>query len=413
MLSHALVSVTKGLHRGLDVLVVALSGLSAALAAPGVARALPVACASLFLGIYVLGRRSIKVDDAAVRGASRGSWWPEGAWLVALGAAWLCLSVASPGGVWLGLPLMIVQLRLLGPHLGVLVATGTTAAAVGAATLAGYGLPEIVVGPVLAWATGVVVVVAVEALLRDAEDKQRTFDELTEAREHLAAAEREGAVSHERERLAREIHDSLAQGLSAIDLLLRAARTAVEQGDERASSYLMQAQDAARDNLVEARRVVEALAPVPLDNVTLAGALARLAARVQRANDTGVDAPTVHVQVAGEERPLSVRVESALLRATQSALGNVVQHARARHVALTLTFEPDAVVVDVVDDGQGFDATQTAPRSPHGTHGGFGLTAMASRMRELGGSLSIETSPGEGTAVALRVPTDVFDVARR
>ena len=96
-------------------------------------------------------------------------------------------------------------------------------------------------------------------------------------------------------------------------------------------------------------------------------------------------------------------IETALVRVAQSALANVVAHAGARHAALTLTFLPDAVILDVVDDGRGFDATQPGG---NGSSGGYGLPAMRSRMRELGGTLTLETAPGDGTAVAVRVPLD-------
>jgi signal transduction histidine kinase len=175
---------------------------------------------------------------------------------------------------------------------------------------------------------------------------------------------------------------------------------------------------------------VRDLAPADLESATLVGALERVADRTALAAGGGL---TVTVEASGQARPLPVPVETALLRIAQSALANVVQHAGASRAAVTLSFLGDAVALDVVDDGRGFDPRQVVAGRAGAVPGlsrgmrsvvgqedgepgagdeasvprsGFGLTAMRSRVAELGGTFSLESSPGEGTALAVHLPLD-------
>ena len=112
----------------------------------------------------------------------------------------------------------------------------------------------------------------------------------------------------------------------------------------------------------------------------------------------------VSVRTAGDVRPLPVPVETALLRVAQSALANVAQHSGAGRARLTLTYERDTVTLDVVDDGRGFDPSAVAGASGRGDGRGFGLPSVRSRAHELGGTVTLETSPGAGTALAVTLP---------
>ncbi len=228
--------------------------------------------------------------------------------------------------------------------------------------------------------------------------------------EQLLAGAREAGVLDERQRMAREIHDTLAQGLVGIITQLEAAA----QGGNGAQRHTDAALDLARESLAEARRSVQALAPAQLDEVRLPDALAAVGARwsgltgvVTRTNTTGT--------------PLAVRpeVEVALLRTGQEALANVAKHAQASTVALTLSYMDDVVSLDVRDDGVGFPAANggsagaagaalragppTVP-APAGANGGFGLTAMRQRIEQLGGELAVESEPGGGTTIAASIP---------
>jgi signal transduction histidine kinase len=200
--------------------------------------------------------------------------------------------------------------------------------------------------------------------------------------------ERDAGVLQERQRLAREIHDTLAQGLTGIVAQLEAAAQARKSGTDD-TGYLEAAAELARENLEEARRSVRALGPGELEGARLPDALAQV---------TGSWAARTNVPVAftttGEARSLHPEVEVALLRAAQEALANVAKHAGATRVGLTLSYMEDLVTLDVRDDGVGFEHTR----------GGFGLTGMLQRVRSVGGELAVESRLGEGTAISASVP---------
>jgi signal transduction histidine kinase len=213
------------------------------------------------------------------------------------------------------------------------------------------------------------------------------------------AGERAGVLV-ERQRLAREIHDALAQGFASISLGLGAARPSTQSLEGEARRHLEQAEVTAREGLAEARRLVWALRPEALEKRSLPEALEKLAANWTL--ESGVEAG---VQTEGEGQALGPEVEAALLRVAQEALANARKHAGAGRVMLTLTYLDDAVVLDVRDDGAGFDPEIPGrDGSPLAETGGFGLVSMRERARELGGSLRLESFPGEGTVVNVELP---------
>ncbi|MEU4805191.1 sensor histidine kinase [Actinosynnema sp. NPDC023587] len=292
--------------------------------------------------------------DAVVLGAAvcLGAAYPAGVrWTRALPAVlvvWLVLVWLAPSFGWCAIPLFFQCLRQLRPRLAVPIAGVLTLAVVLAQLrLADAVEPSLVLGPI-----GVAVITGAVFF-----DRRRLIHE--------------AGVLAERQRLAREIHDTLAQGLSSIALLL-------ELGDTR------RAADVAKENLAEARRFVRDLSP--LQGRSLEDALRGLCDRVE---------------VHGEPYPLTVQTEVALLRVAQGALANVREHAGAHTVVVTLSYLGDAVTLDVCDDGRGFDPRAVTP----GEGRGFGLTSIRSRVAELGGTLSVESTPGEGTALAVTVPT--------
>ena len=414
MRAQTLPTVTRRLLVGLDVLVAGLVIVAVLRPADSAQQWATLVAAAAFAALYATGRATIRVHEAPLD-AGRGRWWPAGAWIAALIVVWTILLQVSDGALWLAFPLMLLQMHVLGPRAGVLAVVVTTVVAAVDGMLQRAPTDTSIapaLGPAVGAAVAVAVTLGLEALVRESQERQRMLEELARARDDVAAAERETAVATERERLAREIHDTLAQGYSAIELLLRAAARAVGHDDARAHAYIDQARSTAQENLAEARRFVRALAPADLDGATLVAALHRIADRTQAAavtapvaddepRDTAPGSLVVRVQTSGEPRALPLQVEAALVRIAQSALANVVQHAAARNATLSLTFLSDEVILDVVDDGRGFDpGRQPPPDRP----GGFGLTAMRSRAREFGGSLTIETGPGDGTVVAVRIP---------
>ncbi|MFG1678591.1 sensor histidine kinase [Nonomuraea sp. NPDC049269] len=210
----------------------------------------------------------------------------------------------------------------------------------------------------------------------------------------LLVRAREAGVLGERQRMAREIHDTLAQGLTAILTQLEAADRVIEDAPA-ARSRLDTVRAMARESLNEARRSVQALRPASLGEAQLAAALRDVAAKWTQT--TGVP---VLVSVTGDQLPLHAEVELTLLRVAQEALANVGKHASAGRVGLTLSYMEDVVVLDVRDDGSGFTPGATDPSK----EGGFGLIAMRQRVTRLAGDFQVETAPGQGTGISATVP---------
>jgi signal transduction histidine kinase len=211
----------------------------------------------------------------------------------------------------------------------------------------------------------------------------------------LLASAREAGVLDERQRMAREIHDTLAQGLTGIITQLEAAgQAAGRPADWR--RHLDTAAALARDSLAEARRSVRAMRPEPLEDARLQDALTEVAQRWSQVS--GVPAEVV---TTGTAAPMHPEIEVTLLRTAQEALANVAKHAGATRVGLTLSYMGDQLTLDVRDDGAGFEPAALPP--PNG-HGGYGLTAMRQRVTRLAGTLVVESEPGGGTAISASLP---------
>ncbi|WP_405796394.1 ATP-binding protein [Streptomyces sp. NBC_01506] len=207
----------------------------------------------------------------------------------------------------------------------------------------------------------------------------------------LVAQARESGVQDERQRLAGEIHDTLAQGLAGIITQLQAAdRSASVRGET--DEHVARALRLARGSLTEARRSVRALAPQELGRAHLPDALRTLTERW--AQDQEISA---QVEVTGTREPLSPAIEVSLFRVAQESLTNVAKHAGASRVGVTLSYTGTEVLLDVRDDGRGFAFAK-------GVGTGFGLTSMRQRIRGVGGHVEVQSAPGEGTSVSARVP---------
>jgi signal transduction histidine kinase len=223
----------------------------------------------------------------------------------------------------------------------------------------------------------------------------------------LVEGAQRAAVLEERQRLAREIHDTLAQDSASIVMHLEAAEGALQAGphgdtDSLAAvqEHLDQARHTAREGLAQARRLVWALRPDLLEGASLPTALERVVTRWSRDNGVAANATTT-----GTAYCLPAEVEVTLLRAAQEALTNIRKHAQASQVAVTLSYMGDVVVLDVQDDGLGFSLAQPVAPPAAQVEGGFGLTAMRERVEQLGGTLLIESAPGEGTTLVIEIPT--------
>jgi signal transduction histidine kinase len=208
----------------------------------------------------------------------------------------------------------------------------------------------------------------------------------------LAEQSREAAVLQERNRMARDIHDTLAQGFTGIIIQLEAAEDATLRGETTdAANHLRRVSKLAREGLAEARRSVQALRPQALEDRTLPAALARLIQ--QMTPGSGLRAES---GCAGQLRPLAPELEENLLRIGQEALTNTLKHAQADRFKLRLVFGPSEVRLEARDNGRGFD--------PARANSGFGLTGMKERVSRIGGRLTIESAPGQGTTILVAVP---------
>ncbi|MFC7220189.1 sensor histidine kinase [Streptomyces polyrhachis] len=330
----------------------------------------------------------------AIRRSRRGA----ALWLAAVEACWLALLALTADGVWLAFPLYFLQLHLLPRRVGpAAVALTAAGAALGFAAHRGTFDAAMAIGPALGAAVAVAVVRGYQALYRESEERRRLIEELTTTRADLARAQHTAGVLAERERLAREIHDTLAQGLTSIQLLLRAAERALPPTAAGAARYVEQARQAAVDNLAEARRFVAALAPPALEDTTLAGALERLCATAAARHPL-----TARFHLTGEPAALPTAHEVALLRIAQSALANTVRHAGATTAEVTLDQGGDGVTLTVTDDGSGFDPDRLSVPDP--AAGGYGLAAMRARAEALDGTLTLASAPGRGTTLTARLP---------
>ncbi|MGH9111695.1 MAG: sensor histidine kinase [Acidimicrobiales bacterium] len=255
-------------------------------------------------------------------------------------------------------------------------------------------------------AIGVLVVLAHAtqgAIAAESERRRRLIVDLEATRAELAASERAAGASAERERLAREIHDALAQGFTSIVMLLEAADAKLPAGSAEVRAPLDQALQTARDSLAEARRIVWALGPEASEPGALVTSLERLAERTTAAGGAGVE-----VVVTGDPVRLDAGRELVLLRTAQEAVGNARRHADASRITVTVSWLGDQVILDVADDGRGFDPDRLPPG---GDQGGFGLPNLARRARDAGGQLTVDSTPGRGTTISLTLrlrlePTD-------
>lgn len=380
---HTLTPVFVGLRTGLHVLVAALLGVVVVqvIVDGGAAAGAAFILAAGFGGIYVLGARIARLDPARRSPAAMS-------WLAALTVVWVALLVIVPGAAYLAFPLFFLFLHVLPRILGPTAVVLTTMVAIVAIGAHGTFTIGGVVGPVVGAGVALLIGLGYRALAREAAEREALVVELIATRDQLAATEHEQGVLSERARLAREIHDTVAQGLSSIQMLLHAAERA--DPERPGVEHLRLARQTAADGLAETRRFIRELNPPSLDQ-GLGTALARLAETQQSSRG-----PVIHVEAPACVN-VPMHVQTALFRIAQGALANVVQHARASQVAIVLREEEQHVELTVIDDGIGFEPDTIRARS--GSPDSFGLRAIEERVDQLGGRLELVTRPGRGTAL--------------
>ena len=350
-----------------------------------------VALYAVFCLLYVLGQFLAPAPRPGSAPTTRHL-----AWLGSVSVVWTVLLALAPSATWCAMPLLFAGLYALPPRFAVPLAAVLTALVVASEIRVADGTlnPNMVVAPPALAAVATAVLVQLQ---RQAARQRGLIDDLVRTRRDLAATERRAGVLAERQRLATEIHDTVAQGLSSQQMLLQAAERVWEADPETARGHVLKAAEITSRGLAEARRFVHDLAPADLVEHSLPVALGALA---ERESGPGL---TVEFRLDGDPGPLPEPVAAVLLRIAQGALANVREHAAATRAALTLTWLDDQISLDIADNGRGFDVT-APPVSAPGRPRGHGLPAMRIRARQSGGTLSVESAPGEGTVVSVAVP---------
>ncbi|MFJ4170926.1 sensor histidine kinase [Paenarthrobacter sp. NPDC089714] len=335
--------------------------------------ALAAAVCALYAATAVLARRN------------RGPWLP---WMVALLAAWAALVIVAPSFAWCSFAIFFLC-RSVFRGWPAYVAGGATAAAtaVGLFRLSDWTDVAMVLGPL---AAGVLLTLIYDKIERDAAVQRKLLADVSTAQDQLAASERAAGIAAERERVSREIHDTVTQGLASSLLLLEATQRSWPEPS--AQDDLLKATGLLRRNLADTRSLVHELSAPGLESGPLEEALEHAARQY---------VPAISVHVTGDPRDVPPELRHTLLRVTQSAAANIGLHAEARHASLTLGYLPGAVTLDMYDDGRGFDPGAVPAPSEAG---GYGLRAMRQRVEQLGGQLSVESTPGEGTIIAAQLP---------
>jgi signal transduction histidine kinase len=254
-------------------------------------------------------------------------------------------------------------------------------------------LAAIVISTVIMLVLSLTLGLFIDRIIREADTRARTIDELHEAQAQLAAAERAQGASAERERMSREIHDTLAQGFTSVVTLARATQSAVDRGDLAAvRERLRVIEQTASENLAEARLIVAEMTPGHLQSRTIVEALQRLVDAVAEGS-----AMTGRLIVEGEPVVLQANSEVVLLRTAQEGLANVRRHSGATSFEVRLRYAVDEpVTLEVSDDGVGFEWS--------GERAGYGLDGATARAAEVGGRFEVQTAPGEGTRLRMEVP---------
>lgn len=379
-------------HAGLPVVLVVAAALGLVYAA----------------GIVVeyRARRGVGSFSSPTVNQQRSARW----WWAAVVVLWLSALVLANDFLWVLFPLVFVTLAVLPRSANLLAAAVLWAAGV---IVVAWLHPQhwhiaVAIGPGIGTVFAVAIYVSYRALHREALTQRRIAEELAATQQELAATEHQAGRLEERERLARDIHDTLAQGLSSIVLLARAGRASASTAEaawpeskNAATDVFSTIEDTARDNLAEARRFVQDLT-APSAQADLPDAITEILQRMRRRGSGLGESTEFRANFSGDtHRRLPESVVTAVVRCVQEALNNVAKHAHADHAVVSVAVLGDELTVDIFDDGRGFDPAQ-APQQ-ESSHG-YGLGGIQQRIAALSGTVNIESAPGEGTVVAARIP---------
>lgn len=235
-----------------------------------------------------------------------------------------------------------------------------------------------------------------ERIVVQSAERYELIEKLRHSREEVSHLSEQAGAMAERERLAREMHDTLAQGFTSIITLTQAVESELDSDPATARRHLALMRETAAENLAEARAMVAARQAVTVESGDLDGALTRVSERLGR--ELGIE---VTATVTGTPEELSNDLRVCLLRTAQEALANIRKHADAGRARVTLAYTDVGVALTVADDGRGFDVSRPSD--------GNGLANMRHRAESVGGLLDLESAPGQGTTVRLTIPHDDAD----
>ena len=396
---NPLLRVLDGLRVGLHIMFAFLLGFGVlrSLVDDTLNAAVPffsVALAALYMAGTVYERHQAK-QGSEVASASRY------AWLTGIIVLWLLLLTHSQDFLWLEFPLVLLTLHIVALIPALLTSLGLWLVA---AFVPLWLHPETwavaaAVGPLIGTVFAIAIYFAYRALHAEVQHHRQVAQQLRATQEELAASEHQSGRLEERERLSREIHDTVAQGLSSIVLLARAAKSSDEVGSQLAQQ-LGTIESVAVENLAEARRFVRDLASPDVEQ-SLPDAL-RATVNRMRSRGTALGEDTefrVEFVGTGGAAQVPQPIAACVIRCAQEGLSNVVKHAQAQTAVVTLGIFDDSVTIDVVDDGIGIDTPGLSLDSDT-----FGLAGLKRRVEAQGGEMTIESHTGSGTALAARLP---------
>lgn len=345
---------------------------------------------ALFTAVYSVGARRALRRPAGADGS-----WRALSYLLPSIVIWAFTFVVGPDTVWIAFGLDFAVLYAL-PLLGGLLALALVTAIAVLGFTAWSQVPAVgeIAGPIIGALVALAVVVTVRALQREVDKRTRLARELAAARDTIAEQTRAATTAAERDRIARELHDTVAQSNLSIHLLLDAADAALDRDElPEARSLVQEARAAAARTGAQTRRFVDAAEPDVPSGAGLRAELQRLVDDAARVGRSRVELRCTADDAELEDLPRST--SRALVRLVESLLANVTQHAEASRTMVTLEVEGAQALLDVVDDGRGFRPEQVA---------GFGLRSARARAASVGGSLVIESAPASGTAIQVALP---------
>ncbi|MGB3676438.1 MAG: sensor histidine kinase [Candidatus Nanopelagicales bacterium] len=345
--------------------------------------------------VVYLGVTNAALVNRFRRPQHAGQWTRT--WLAAITVLWAALAVLLPSATYLVFPLYILLVWSLSNRTALVWSAGLCVISVLVLGSDRGWSTAGVVGPVVGWLVAIGGAWSYQRLYLEASARDQLYQQLQAAQQQLAEAEHDAGRMAERARIAQDLHDTTAQGLTSIQMLLRSVEVADPSHPEIAKIVL--ARETAAAELAETRRVINDLTPASLTGDTLPGALQRIAA--DASNRTGMRITAV-TRLHGSCAPPPLPVQVAILRVAQGAISNVERHSNATEATIRYTVTNEDAILQITDDGQGWEVVPEF--SDESERVSFGINTMRARVQNFEGELHIESAPGQGTTITATIP---------